>query len=169
MIMIKKLVGFSFFGFLGAFLIFQHLGAPPIKVTRVANPSYVITSEAGEARTSLFDPTGNSEVTKVGRWILRRDQSRAACGKAESWHTRVRRIFDITSVLAATCTEGSCGGQYSLAQIVSCPPACGSGSTRFIQDLSVPYDSKWKYDGNGTCPANDGSGHCRCQQISCSS
>ncbi len=148
---------------------YPHVGLGSVQVTRVAAPSYTIAAESGQRRNSLFEPSANSEVIPVGRWIVSPSLRPNSCAsKQTSWYIPAARLFRIGTVYAIECTASSCGGSYMTSGPWSCPASCGSEYERFYSDpfAGCPRCG-WEYTGDGTCPADDGSGTCRCLEGAC--
>jgi hypothetical protein len=140
--------------------------AIPLDVTRVARPSYVVTSERGQIRGGVFERR-SEEIVDLGNWALHPDTIQRKCGEPEPVYEKVRRIFQLRSVQAVTCQEGQCNNPYYSPTLGMCPAHCGSFYVRFTWDPTSGNPAGYKISASGDCAADDGSGYCRCQQVTC--
>ena len=137
--------------------------AIPLDVTRVARPTYVVTSKRGQIRGGVFERT-REEVVELGSWALRPNTIPKKCGDREPVYEKVRRILQLRSVEAVTCQEGQCQNPYNSPTPNLCPLNCGDSYDRFYWDPAGGNPAGYKITGFGRCLADDSSGYCRCKQ-----
>ena len=132
------------------------------KLAMAPQSSVTITDGFGNPVKSLFD---NIPIDKKLAKSLDLG-SRSSCSRSSwSW-------LNPSTVSAASCAASPCEGNKQAPYGIPCSGGCtGNGgqpyNIQFYYDFDAPDNYGWRYDGLGTCPADDGSGTCACNPVHC--
>ncbi len=128
---------------------------------RASKSAIQIRDDFGHSLSSVF-----SDLKPATRPVQLDSQIRRnTCRKQSGLIAKLSSFLNLTTVHAATCIPGACGGRYFVAYSAPCGYQCMAGSKdQFQQRTWADPCSGWQYDGTYTC------GACQdCQQTGCSS
>ncbi len=135
--------------------------------------SYSVMTDSGVPLESLFDGARAVGFTvspfRSAAWhraVKGKCGGKAATGVLSA----LLRFFEVPSVYAVNCMESQCGGSYYWLSAIACASDCTPGSDyQFAIQIGNDPNVGWKYTGQCSCPAGDGSGCCQCQEAVCAS
>lgn len=120
-----------------------------------------IVSETGHRIPSLFYGIGDHADLVP---MMAKTGTSQGC-KNQNWFVR---LITVGTVFAADCHSSPCGDHYMSVTNLTCAVNCEGTYEHFSSSpLTAGYCYGWNYTGDGSCPANDASGNCRCEEIGC--
>lgn len=123
-----------------------------------------VADERGKVLDSAFAGVLPSpRLRELSRQFDNSTRSMCTKGKESLWE-RLGRLVHVTSVSAASCTAGSCGGAYMIPDSKPCGGG-GCTSDEYYWYYSDPMYGRacdgWKYTGNTVCAG------CICEENTC--